>query len=178
MTPALGDEIQPFLRRPTVSAAAAALLGLDLAISHLILLSRNVLDGGMIVSGLLDFRYAWNKGVSFSLFWQSSAFGSVALAIFQSFAALLFLRWAVRTDKPLLSASLSGIAAGALGNVVSRMIHGAVFDYFALHLGPVPLFVFNISDVLICLGVVGILVETIWPSPGTAQARDAEKASG
>jgi len=65
MTPALGDEIQPFLRRPTVSAAAAALLGLDLAISHLILLSRNVLDGGMIVSGLLDFRYAWNKGVSF-----------------------------------------------------------------------------------------------------------------
>jgi signal peptidase II len=158
-------ELREFLRRPAVCAAAAGLLALDLLLSHVILLSRTALDGATILPGLLDFRYAWNRGISFSLLWQSSTFGSWALAVFQTLVAALLLRWAVRSEKVFLSASLVSIAAGALGNVVSRILHGAVFDYFAFHIGDVPFFVFNISDALISLGVIGIVVETIWPTP-------------
>jgi signal peptidase II len=178
MPATLGHEMGAFVRRPIVSGSTLALLALDLALSHLILVSKRTLDGATLIPGLLDFRYAWNRGISFSLFWQSSNAGSWAIAIFSAIVAFLLLRWAVRSDKTLLSAALACIAAGALGNVASRALHGAVFDYFALHIGAVPLFVFNISDVLISLGVVGILVETIWPTPWTSQVRNIDKAGG
>jgi signal peptidase II len=142
-----------------IAAAMVALLA-DLALSRLILISH--LDGATIVPGLLSFHFAWNKGVSFSLFWQSTAFGSWALGLFRTAVAFVLLYWAVTTDRVMLAASFAMISAGAFGNVVSRALYGAVFDFFALHLGRVPLFVFNISDILISAGVAGLVVEILW----------------
>lgn len=165
----LMDEVRSFVRRPAIAAIATGLLAVDLGLSRIILLSKSRLDGATIVPGLLDFRFMWNRGISFSLFWQSSNFGSWVIAIFSAVVAVLLLRWAILSNKLLMSGALTCVAVGALGNVASRLLHGAVFDYFAFHVGEVPLFVFNISDVLISVGVIGLLVETTWPTRWTAQ---------
>ena len=149
--------------RSIIIAATIGAFALDLALSRLVLLSASRFNGMTLIPGLLAFNYAWNKGISFSLFWQSSSFGSWALALFRFVVALLLLSWATRTNRPLFSAALGSIAAGALGNVASRVLYGAVFDFLALHLGPIPLFVSNISDALISVGVAGLLVEILWP---------------
>jgi signal peptidase II len=174
----MADELEAFLKRPAVGLATAGLLAVDLALSWLILVARRTLDGVTVVPGLLDIRFLWNRGISFSLLWQSSSFGSWALAIFQTGVSVFLLRWAVRTPKLFLTGSLVCIAAGALGNVASRLFYGAVFDYFEFHLGDVPFFVFNISDVLISAGVVGILVETVWPTRWTLPTDDTAGAPG
>jgi signal peptidase II len=53
------------------------------------------------------------------------------------------------------------IVGGALGNLVDRSLHGSVFDYLFLHLGPVPLFVCNFPDIAISAGVLLLIAESL-----------------
>jgi lipoprotein signal peptidase len=46
------------------------------------------------------------------------------------------------------------VIAGALINAGDRALHGSVFDYLVVHLGPQPLFVCNAPDIAISLGFV------------------------
>jgi signal peptidase II len=144
-----------------VVGTAAALLVLDAVLSGLVLAAGPRTDGVVLIPGLLAFHDTWNRGISFSLFWQSSAAGSMALALFQLVASIAVLVWATRSDRPVFSAAMAAIAAGALGNAASRILYGGVFDFLALHLGAIPLFVFNVSDALISLGVLGLIADTI-----------------
>lgn len=174
MPTTFADEIRPFLQRPSIILLTAALLFVDLLLSGLIMNAGRAINGMTVIPGLLDMQFLWNRGISFSLLWQSSSFGTWVLAAFQTVVSVALLRWAVRSNKPFLSWSLACVAAGALGNVASRIMFGAVFDYLELHLGSVPLFVFNISDALISLGVVGILVEMLWPTSRTLDAGNSQ----
>ena len=53
------------------------------------------------------------------------------------------------------------IVGGALGNLVDRALHGAVFDYLFLHLGRIPLFVCNFPDIAISSGVILLIAESL-----------------
>ena len=53
------------------------------------------------------------------------------------------------------------IVGGAMGNLVGRAIHGAVFDYLFLHLGRMPLFVCNFPDIAISAGVLLLIAESL-----------------
>lgn len=54
------------------------------------------------------------------------------------------------------------ILGGAIGNFVDRLVHGAVVDFLALHLGPWQFFIFNIADAAITLGVGWLFVEQLF----------------
>lgn len=64
-------------------------------------------------------------------------------------------------QQPGLSVSLQFLIAGALGNFVDRAAHGFTTDYLLL----LNRSVINLSDILIVLGVIGILLTTHTPSP-------------
>jgi signal peptidase II len=116
---------------------------------------------GTLIPGLLDFRHAWNRGVSFSLFWQTGDAGryllSAALIGVVIFVAIL----AWRATRTVTAAGFGLVIGGALGNLIDRSLFGAVFDYLSLHLGTTPLFVCNFSDIAISLGVVLLLVDEL-----------------
>ena len=146
----------PPISRARLYAALAIVvaLGLDIAVKNLFLAHAAAWDGGVIIPGLLDLHYAWNHGVSFSLFWQNSTVGSVALAAVLSIVIVGMAVAAFRTKKPILATSLGLIVGGALGNVADRYSHGGVFDFLVVRLGSHPLFICNSADILISLGVV------------------------
>jgi len=119
-----------------------------------------------LIPGLADFRPAWNRGVSFSLFTQSSETGRTllmaALAVIS--AGVAFAAW--RATSRLQAAAYGLILAGALGNLVDRVrFEGAVFDFLYLHLGRTPLFVCNLPDIAISLGVVLLFADGIFSKP-------------
>jgi signal peptidase II len=106
------------------------------------------------VPGFLETHYAWNRGVSFSLFWQNGTIGSSILTAFLLLAMAMFVVWATRTTRPLAGTALGMILGGAVGNFVDRTNHTAVFDFLVVRLGATPLFICNSADIFISIGVV------------------------
>ena len=93
-----------------------------------------------------------NTGISFGI--GSAQFGNY-IAIF---AFLVFVLWfgnEMRSSS-CIRTSLYFLALGGLGNILSRLIFGGVWDYICLSYLP---FCFNVSDVLISLGVVSYILE-------------------
>ena len=113
-----------------------------LAVVHgLDLLNRGVID---VFPPYLTFRMAWNRGINFGLFAHNAdivRWALVALAL----AISAWIWWWIRREQPSLRVQISGglLIGGALGNVIDRIVYGAValivkMDDFGLHLAKKP----------------------------------------
>ena len=157
------------MSRRTAAAGVAAL-----ALAANIVFQRFLMNGGaegrVLIPGLADFRPAWNPGVSFSLFVQDSALGwhllVALLAVISAVVAVLMLRASSR----LAAMGYALILGGALGNLRDRVLYdGAVFDFLALRLGRMPLFVCNLPDIFISAGAVLVLLDSLLERPRSAR---------
>jgi signal peptidase II len=149
--------------RPRVIAALAiaAAFALDLLVKHVFLAHAADWNGRTVVPGLLDIHYAWNHGVSFSLFWQSSSAGGAILAGLLLIVIVAIAVAAFRTASVWSAAGYGLIAGGALGNIADRIQHGAVFDFLVVRLGDTPFFVCNSADIFISLGVIALAADIL-----------------
>lgn len=123
----------------------------------------------VLIPGLLDYAQVWNRGVSFSLFWQDGDTGRYALIAVLAAIVVGVGVFAWRAGNNLTAAGYGLIVGGALGNLVDRSLHGAVFDYLFLHLGPQSLFICNFPDIAISAGVALVAIEALaMPKPAPA----------
>jgi signal peptidase II len=108
-----------------------------------------------------DIVMVWNKGISYGLLQADSAFERWLLAFF-ALGVTGFLVWWLRGIKDTrLALSLGLIIGGALGNVLDRMLYGAVADFFYLHAFGYGWYVFNIADTAVVLGVVIMALDLV-----------------
>ncbi len=124
-----------------------------------------VKGNAVLIPGLLDFVQVWNRGVSFGLFRQDSDMGRYFLIAILAVIAIGVSMLAWRAANGLMAAAYGLIVGGALGNLLDRGLHGAVFDYLFLHLGQTPLFVCNFPDIAISAGVILLLGESLLVRP-------------
>ena len=130
----------------------AVVFGLDLR-------NRHEID---VISPFLDFRMAWNQGVNFGLFASSAEIARwvlIAVALAISVWVWVWLRREGR--KPALLVAGGLLIGGALGNVIDRLIYGAVADF--LNMGAPGLsnpYSFNIADITIFVGALGLVFLT------------------
>jgi signal peptidase II len=111
----------------------------------------------------------WNTGISYGLFPQVGPFGQWALLGVKALAVVLLWVWLAHATSRLTALALALIIGGAIGNAIDRAFHGAVVDFVLLHVGTFRWYVFNLADVAIVAGVIGLLYESL-------VARDAAKA--
>ncbi|WP_026756879.1 signal peptidase II [Sediminimonas qiaohouensis] len=112
-----------------------------------------------VLPPFLNLRMAWNTGVNFGLFSQDSdimRWGLIALALLISGAVL----WWVHRDPPgrvgLVAAGL--LVGGAMGNVVDRILYGAVADFLNMSCcGIANPYAFNLADAAIFAGALGLV---------------------
>ncbi|MDQ3132638.1 MAG: signal peptidase II [Acidobacteriota bacterium] len=112
-----------------------------------------------IIPGFLNFAYAQNSGVAFSMLDDHGDAGRWGLSAIASVAAVLVLYffWKTpRSDDRILGA-LALLLAGIVGNVVDRMRLGFVVDFIDVQLGSWHYPTFNVADAAICIGA-GILL--------------------
>jgi signal peptidase II len=117
--------------------------------------------GRVVVAPFLDLVYVKNTGVSYSLFDQESTSGQYLLFAFAAVASIglwLWLNWS--RGGRLMALSLGLIIGGALGNAVDRLHLGGVADFFSFHAYGFHWYVFNIADIAIVAGVIGLLYES------------------
>ena len=112
-----------------------------------------------IVPGFLNFAYAQNTGVAFSMMDNNGDAGRWGLSIvaFIAAALVLYFFWRTpRTDDRILGA-LALLLAGIVGNVVDRSRLGFVVDFIDVQFGSWHYPTFNVADMAICVGA-GLLV--------------------
>lgn len=113
----------------------------------------------------LDIVYVKNTGISYSMFDGASTEWQLTLATFALLVSIALWVWMARSASgALMALSLGLIIGGAIGNGIDRVLLGGVADFFLLHGFGFSWYVFNIADVAIVAGVVGLLYDSIWPS--------------
>ena len=109
----------------------------------------------------MDFTMAWNTGISYGLLSGNGQLGWILLILFSLLAVLGFCVWLANVEYRLLALSIGLVIGGALGNVVDRVVYGAVADFVSLHGFGFYWYIFNIADVAIVAGAAGLLYELV-----------------
>jgi len=119
--------------------------------------SRFVID---VMPPYLTFRMAWNRGVNFGL-GSSDSDVTRWLLIALALAISAWVVWWVRKDAMgRWSQVFAGLlVGGALGNVVDRLIYGAVADFLNMSCcGIDNPWSFNVADIAIFAGAIGLVL--------------------
>ena len=140
---------------------------LDQAVKFWLLDAFNLAGRGAVpVTPFADLILTWNTGISYGLFPQQGPVGQWALLAFKVAAVAFLWAWLARAASRLTAAALGLIIGGALGNAIDRLHWPGVLDFVLLHLdtatGSFRWYVFNLADVAIVAGVVGLLYESLF----------------
>jgi signal peptidase II len=106
-----------------------------------------------------DLVMVWNRGVSYGLFQAGSFAGMAVLTIFSLVAVIALSWWLMKAERPILGVGLGLVIGGALGNVIDRILYGAVADFFHFYAFGHDWYVFNVADAAITVGVVVLLLD-------------------
>lgn len=115
------------------------------------------------VSPYLDLVMVWNRGISYGLF-QQGDYGQYLLTAFAILAVIGLTIWLSHVTTKIGAVGIGLIIGGAIGNGIDRVIHGGVADFFSFHVGGFYWYVFNLADVAIVAGVVGLMYDSMFGS--------------
>jgi len=118
----------------------------------------------------LNLTLSRNEGGVFGVLQGGGVF-FIILSVLAVFAIIWIYTKSAGADF-LASIALGGVLAGALGNLIDRILYGYVRDFIDLHIGARHWPTFNLADVLICMGV-GIMVLNIL-SPRTQRSHSPQ----
>jgi signal peptidase II len=128
--------------------------------------------GRVEMTPFFDLVMIWNRGISYGLLQQDGITGRLLLMVFSVAAVTLLYLWMSNAASRLVAVSLGLIVGGALGNIADRIMHGAVADFFSFHYAGYYWYVFNIADVAITAGVIGLIIDwLVTPSPSQGSRR-------
>ena len=104
----------------------------------------------------------WNRGVSFGLFNTASDYGPWILSALALAVSAVLAVWLFRGPERMVGWGIGLILGGALGNVIDRLVHGAVVDFVDLHAGGAHWPAFNVADSAITVGAVLLILDSLF----------------
>ncbi|SDU29958.1 signal peptidase II Aspartic peptidase. MEROPS family A08 [Verrucomicrobium sp. GAS474] len=146
--------------RPLFYVAALLLLALDQATKAWALANFVVRDRE-VIPDWLNLTLAWNTGIAFSLFRGNNGWLLAIVGLFIA-VGLFYARkidWRPRETNLLFALLL----AGAFGNLVDRVRHGAVVDFIDVHAGVHHWPTFNVADSCITVGAGILVFQALFP---------------
>ena len=117
----------------------------------------NGTDIDFYINSFLNFYLVWNTGIGFGLVSLETniyyhALTAIILIINIGLIVLLV------KSKGIYTYLIALIIGGSLGNLFDRMYYYAVPDFIDLHLGNYHWFVFNVADIFITVGIIGLIL--------------------
>ena len=146
-------------------AVAALTCMLDQASKLYLVFVLDLANHPLRLGPFLDFVLTRNTGISYGLFQTEGPLGQWLLLGFKAIAVVLLWIWLTRSRSRLTALSLGLIIGGAIGNAIDRLAYGWVADFVFFHVSGANWrfnwYVFNLADVAIFAGVIGLLYESL-----------------
>ena len=118
---------------------------------------NNFSEQNYFVNDYINFDLVWNSGIGFGLLdTQSTLFYNFVTTLIG--LIILILIYIMINSKNLDKLIYSTIIGGAIGNFYDRIKFKAVPDFIDLHYNNFHWFVFNVADIFITIGIVGLLI--------------------
>lgn len=155
------------MRRATLALIALGVIAVDRG-------SKMVVDGMdlaapyQLIGSYLQIIRGENRGGLFGMV-QGSA---PLLALLSVGVILALVIYHERERLPRVSPLTVGVGlliGGAIGNLIDRVAFGYVLDFIDVGVGSLRFWTFNIADAGISLGIVILLVDTLWRSRSTVR---------
>jgi len=143
-------------------AVAAGIVVIDQITKALVRAHVPLYDTVPVVSGFLNLTHVHNSGAAFGFLngvdfpYKSAILALVATAAFVGIAV-----YAARTstDERVARFGLAMILAGAIGNLIDRLVFGGVVDFVDVVFGSWHFWAFNVADSAITLGVIAMMID-------------------
>jgi len=123
---------------------------------YLLNLQEQGTDIDFYINSFLNFYLVWNSGIGFGLVsMEANIYYHILTGIIVLVNAVLV--YLLVKSKDLYTYMLALIIGGSLGNLFDRIYYHAVPDFIDFHFANYHWFIFNIADIFITLGIIGLL---------------------
>ncbi|WP_370262230.1 signal peptidase II [Limnobacter sp.] len=123
------------------------------------------LDLGAVVevTSFFNLVHVLNPGAAFSFLadqsgWQKHFLSAVAVVA--SIVILFMMRSSSHRKFSMIC--LASILGGAIGNLIDRLLHGAVIDFLDFYVQHYHWPAFNVADVAITVGAIGLIIDELF----------------
>ena len=124
---------------------------------YLLNLQAEGIDIDFYIYSFLNFYLVWNSGIVFGIAsMEANIYYHIvtAIIVIVNIGLIYFLV----KSKGGYAYLLALIIGGSLGNLLDRIYYHAVPDFIDLHLANYHWFVFNVADIFITLGIIGLIL--------------------
>ena len=129
-----------------------------------------------VVPGLLNLTHVRNTGVAFGLFAAQGTTGGSWLLTLLGLTALTAVGiyfWFTPSRDRLLLVALALVVGGAVGNLIDRVVAGAVTDFIDVYVGLHHWPAFNVADSAISVGIALMALDSLRPRPDSTPSPSA-----
>ena len=124
---------------------------------YLINLQSTGTDIDFYIFPFLNFYLIWNTGIGFGLVaMETNIYYHIltSIIVIINIGLIFFLI----KSKSIHAYLIALIIGGSLGNLFDRIYYYAVPDFVDLHLGDYHWFIFNVADIFITVGIIGLIL--------------------
>lgn len=114
------------------------------------------------VTPFFNLVLAWNRGVSFGMFNTQSDYGAYILIALALVIVAGMAVWLWRSESRWTGVAIGLVIGGAIGNVIDRLLYGAVVDFLDFHAFGYHWPAFNAADSAICVGAGMLILESLF----------------
>ena len=139
---------------------AAVLAAVDQITKHIALTKLKPIGNTTFIKGFMDFTFVENRGAAFGILNGKIWLLLILAAIICAVIIYSMLKMPKTKEYRLLKAALTLILAGAVGNVIDRVVRGYVVDFFEFTFINFP--VFNMADIYVVVGAIAMALIMIF----------------
>ena len=128
---------------------------------YLINLQTTGTDIDFYIFPFLNFYLVWNTGIGFGLAsLETNIFYHILTAVITTVNLVLIIF--LIKSKGINAYLITLIIGGSLGNLFDRIYYYAVPDFIDIHLGNFHWFIFNVADIFITVGIIGLILTELF----------------
>jgi len=124
---------------------------------YLINLQNEGTDIDFYISSFLNIYLVWNTGIGFGLISLEANLIYHCITALIAFVIIALIYFLTKSGG-FYSYLISMVIGGALGNLFDRVYYYAVPDFIDIHIGNLHWFVFNVADIFITIGIIGLIL--------------------
>ena len=113
-----------------------------------------------IIKNFFHFTYVTNDGMAFGLNFPGGIYFFSLVSLLMTFF-LAWYFWQEKNSNLTMRLALALILAGAVGNLIDRILFGTVVDFFDFMIGSYHWYIFNVADASVTIGMILYIYNSI-----------------